>query len=102
MLLDDSPVIPNCAVMTGKSVNFPEDGAFLLPGCNICLQPGTSATLDCTVSAETPPITYRWTLNGTEVSQNARLVVREPGNYSCQASNQDNAPVVETSVLFCM
>lgn len=96
----DEPVIPDCAVTTGNSVIFPEDGDILPPGCDICLQAGTTATLDCTVSAGTPPIAYNWTVNGTEVSQNPRLVVREPGNYSCQASNPDNNPVVEASILF--
>ena len=102
MLIGDAPVIPDCAAITGNTVNFPEDGAVLPPGCDICLLPGTSATLNCMVSAGTPPIAYNWTLNGTQVSQNARLVVREPGNYTCQASNLDDILAVEASVLFCM
>ena len=93
-------MIPDCAA-TGDPVRFPEDGEVLPPGCDVCIRPGTSVTLNCMVSAGTPPISYNWTLNGTEVSRNARLVVMEPGNYSCTATNLDNAPVVEASVLYC-
>ena len=96
----DGPVIPDCAA-TGDSVRFPEDEEVLPPGCDLCIQQGTSVTLNCMVSGGTPPISYSWTANGTEVSRSERLVVRNPGNYSCTATNLDNAPVVEASVVFC-
>ena len=98
----DGPIIPDCTAATGSNVLFPDDGGVVAPGCDICIQRGSSVTLDCTVSAGTPPISYSWTMNGEEVSRNPRLVVTQAGNYSCSASNLDNDPVVEASILFCM
>ena len=99
--IGEAPVIPDCAVITGSSVVFPNDGDTLPPGCDLCIRAGTSVILDCGVSAGQPPISYRWTLNGTLVSTDQRLRVREEGTYSCSASNQDNDPAIQASVLFC-
>ena len=95
-------MIPDCAAADGSCVLFLDDEDIAPPGCDVCIVRGTSVTLNCTmVSAGTPPISYSWIMNGVEVSQNPRLTVKEPGNYSCIATNMDNAPVVEASVLFC-
>ena len=58
-------------------------------------------TLDCTVLAGTPPVSYSWTANGVEVSQNPTLLISESSNYTCRASNLDNPNVLEASILFC-
>ena len=94
-------MIPDCAAADGSRVLFLDNGEMAPPGCDICILQDTSVTLNCMVSAGTPPISYSWVVNGVEVSQNPRLTVREPGKYSCTATNMDNAPVVEASVLFC-
>ena len=94
-------MIPDCTAADGSRVLFLDDGDAAPPGCDVCILPGTTVTLNCMVSSGTPPISYSWTMNGVEVSQNPRLTVREPGNYSCTATNLDNVQDIEASVLFC-
>lgn len=81
---------------------FANSGEVLTPGCNVCVEEGSSITLDCTVSVGAPPISYNWTdSNGNTLSENARLVVSQPGDYNCAASNLDDVVTTEASVLFC-
>lgn len=94
-------MIPDCAAADGSRVLFLNDGDMAPPGCDVCILEDTSVTLNCMVSSGAPPISYSWIMNGVEVSQNPRLTVREPGNYSCTATNPDSVSVMEASVLFC-
>ena len=60
-------------------------------------------TLDCTVTAGEPPISYVWR-NDTSamvLSRSPMFVVREPGDYRCTASNLDEVMDTEVAVLFC-
>ena len=94
-------MIPDCAATFGSTV-FPDSGAVLPPGCDVCIQEGSTITLDCSVSSGAPPITYNWTdANGMVVSTMARFTVNTPGMYMCRASNVDDIETTEASVLFC-
>ena len=100
------PVIPDCSVSVPDGFVFPNSGAVLNPGCNICIQEGASVTLDCTVISGDPPITYVWT-NGTEdvvLAQTPKLTVTMPGTYSCNVTNLnelERTDMVASVLFFC-
>ena len=95
-------MIPDCAASLGDTV-FAMTGSTLPPGCNVCTERGSIVTLDCTVTAGAPPITYNWTRDTPDntVSRNPLLVVTEPGDYTCTAGNVDERFMSRSSVLFC-
>ena len=97
------PVIPDCSVSVTSGVVFPDSGAVVNPGCDICILEGASVTLDCTVTSGDPPITYMWRdgITGVLLAETPKLTVTMPGNYSCNVANLDERTDMVASVLLC-
>ena len=77
-------------------------------GCDSCVDPGESITLDCTPLNSTEPdsFTYRWTAtfeNGTitnNFSSSSMIIVSDLGSYTCAVENLSGTGRAEATSFF--
>ena len=80
------------------------DGEVVRVGCDSCVDPGESISLDCTPlnSAEPDSFTYRWTavFETETISSSSMIIVSDLGSYTCSVENPSGTGSAEATSFF--
>ncbi len=91
-----APNVQRCS-----STLFSVDSQVIPVGCVVCIPEGARITLNCSGQSESD-VSYEWRNGmGRVVSTSPLLTTGTNDNFTCTATNLDNAPEIAVSVVAC-